>query len=100
VVPEPSTVPPSGWRDLPVGARVVVRRRLDAAEAARSGHVWTDVIGIVLAVDDTGLRLRPDPARRGAAPVEPAEVVVPGGAIEAAKRLGPRPAPRSRPARG
>ncbi|GAA1712538.1 hypothetical protein GCM10009809_05850 [Isoptericola hypogeus] len=100
MVPESSPVPPSGWRDLPVGARVVVRRRLDPAEAARTGHVWTDVIGIVLAVDDAGLRLRPDAPRSAPAPGEAAEVVVPGAAIEAMKRLGPRPAPRSRPARG
>jgi len=85
-----------GWRDLPVGARVVVRRRIDAteAEAARAegrGSVWTDVIAVVLAVDDDGLLLRTDAPREEA----PRELRVPAEAIETAKQIPPRPARRA-----
>ncbi|GAB2456923.1 DUF6725 family protein [Xylanimonas ulmi] len=84
------------WRDLPAGARVVVRRRLDATEAARAraegrGAVWTDIIGVVLAVDDEGLSLRTDAPRDPS----PREVSVAAGEIEAVKRIGPRPARRA-----
>jgi hypothetical protein len=87
------------WRGLAPGERVVVRRRLDAAEAAAAraagrGAVWTDVIGVVLAVDDAGLLLRTDAASARAAH----EVRVPGTAVEAVRRIPPRPprrAPRS-----
>ena len=72
-----------------MGARVVVRRRLAADEAQRTGKVWTDVIGVVLAVDDAWIRLRTD-APRG----EPRDVFVPGGDVAAAKRILPRPRPR------
>ncbi|MEN5075119.1 DUF6725 family protein [Isoptericola cucumis] len=88
----PSAPRPSAWRDLPVGARVVVRRRLAPEEA--DGHVWTDVIGVVLDTGPHGLRLRRDPARGSGVPGEADEVVVPAEAIEAAKRIPPRPAPR------
>lgn len=93
----PSTPRPSTWRDLPVGARVVVRRRLVPEEAAASGHVFTDVVGVVVAVDDAGLRLRRDPARGG--PAAGVEEDVPGPQVEAVRRLPPRPAAR-RPRRG
>ncbi|WP_159793997.1 hypothetical protein [Puerhibacterium puerhi] len=87
------------WRRLEPGERVVVRRRLDPAEAAAAraagrGAVWTDVIGVVLAVDDAGLRLRTDAASARASH----EVRVPGSAVEAVRRVPPRPprrAPRS-----
>jgi hypothetical protein len=97
-MPPPPPPGSSTWRDLSAGIRVVVRRRLSPAEAAASGHVWTDVIGVVLAVDDAGLRLRRDPARRAAVgdAAEPDVVVVPGAEIEAVRRLPPRPARRPR----
>lgn len=84
------------WRRLEPGARVVVRRRLDDAEAAAAraagrGAVWTDVIGVVLAVDDAGLLLRSDAA---AAP-ESSEVRVVGATIEAVRRIPPRPPRRA-----
>ncbi len=78
-----SPVPSSGWRDWPVGARVVVRRRLAADEAA--GKLWTDIIGIVLAVDHTGIRLRTDAPRK-----PPEEIWVAADDVEAAKRIAPR----------
>ena len=77
-----------------------MRRRLEPEEA--DGHVWTDVIGIVLATAPDGLRLRPDAPRRGAraahdgGSAQTTEVFVPARSIEAAKRLGPRPTPRGR----
>jgi hypothetical protein len=78
---------PSGWRDWPAGARVVVRRRLGPAESG--GKLWTDVIGVVLEVDDGGIRLRTDSPRSA-----PQEVFVAADDVEAAKRIPPRPAPR------
>jgi hypothetical protein len=71
-----------------VGARVVVRRRLGPDEAG--GKRWTDVIGVVLAVGDDGIRLRTDAPRR-----PPEEVWVAANDVEAAKRIPPRPPPRS-----
>jgi len=88
VVPVPSDRPSSDWRDLPVGARVVVRRRLapdDDARSATGHHLWTDVIGVLTAVDDDGLAVRPDRA-----PGLP-EVRVAAADVEAAKRVPPRP---------
>ncbi|QAY70323.1 hypothetical protein [Xylanimonas protaetiae] len=84
------------WRDLPVGARVVVRRRLSAAEAAEAavqgrGTVWTDVIAVVLEVDDDGLTLRTDAPRE----TTPRTVRVAAGEIETAKRIPPRPQRRT-----
>ncbi len=96
-MPPPSTPRSSTWRDLPVGTRAVVRRRLTTDEAAASGHVWTDVVGVVVAVDDDGLRLRRDPARGG--PTAGVEEDVPGPQVESVRRLPPRPAAR-RPRRG
>jgi hypothetical protein len=78
---------PSDWRDWPAGARVVVRRRLAPDEAG--GQRWTDVIGIVLAVDDAGIRLRTDAPRR-----PPEDVWVSAEDVEAGKRIPPRPQPR------
>ncbi|MGC5167292.1 DUF6725 family protein [Luteimicrobium sp. DT211] len=82
------------WRDWSAGDRVVVRRRLAGEEA--SGHRWTDVIGVVLAVDDSGLTLRPDTPRDGqdAAPVR-----VAADDVVSAKRVPPRPARRVSAAR-
>ncbi|WP_425954745.1 hypothetical protein [Xylanimonas sp. McL0601] len=85
------------WRDLAAGARVVVRRRLDAAEAAAAqaegrGSVWTDVIGVVLSVDDAGLTLRTDAPRDPS----PREIRVEGPTIEAAKQIPPRTVRRAR----
>ena len=87
-----------GWRGLPTGTRVVVRRRLAPAGPVVSdggvAHRWTDVIGFVVSVSDVGLRLRTDPAPgRG----EPEAVDVPAAEIEAAKPVPPRPvrAPRA-----
>ena len=67
---------------------MVVRRRLDADEARSTGKVWTDVIGIVLAVDDAGIQLRTDPPRG-----EQREVFVPAADVAAVKRIPPRPSP-------
>ena len=83
------------WRSLPPGARVVVRRRLTPPESERAraqgrGAVWTDLIAVVLAVDDDGLRLRTDAPREKVA----REVHVPAALIETAKRIPPRPARR------
>ncbi|QAY62020.1 hypothetical protein ET495_00485 [Xylanimonas allomyrinae] len=80
------------WRDLPVGARVVVRRRLDPAESAQAraegrGSVWTDVIGIVRSVDDAGLTVHTDAPRDPS----PREVHIPSASIETAKRIPRRP---------
>ncbi|MFP3713009.1 hypothetical protein [Puerhibacterium sp. TATVAM-FAB25] len=88
------------WRRLEPGARVVVRRRLDAAEAAAAraagrGAVWTDVIGVVLAVDDAGLLLRTDAASAR----DSTQVQVAGAAIEAVRRIPPRPPRRAARAR-
>ena len=85
------------WRELPIGARVVVRRRLDATEAATAqaegrGSVWTDIIGVVVTVDEAGLTLRTDAPRDP----DPREVRVAGATIEAAKQIPPRPVRRPR----
>jgi hypothetical protein len=80
-----------GWRVWPEGARVVVRRRLSAEEAAATGKVWTDIIGVVIAVDDDGVRLRTDPGSAHASSQAPTEVEVRADQIEAAKRIPPRP---------
>jgi beta-phosphoglucomutase-like phosphatase (HAD superfamily) len=64
-----------------------VRRRLTPEEAAEAGgKLWTDVIGIVLASGDDGLRLRTDAPR-----AEPREVFVAAADVVAAKPLPPRP---------
>ncbi|WP_407318622.1 DUF6725 family protein [Isoptericola halotolerans] len=88
----------SDWRDWPVGTRAVVRRRLSPAEAAATGRRWTDVIGVVVAVDGAGVTLRRDPARRDS-PGAGTEVRVAADDVAAARPLPPRPerrAPRAR----
>ncbi|PFG42489.1 hypothetical protein ATJ88_1151 [Isoptericola jiangsuensis] len=80
-----------------MGDRVVVRADLDPDEARRSGRRWTDVIGVVVAVDADGLTLRRDPARR-TDPRADEEVRVPATSVVAVRRLGPRPQRRGRPA--
>jgi hypothetical protein len=79
---------------VPVGTRVVVRRRLSAEESAESGARWADVVGILTAVDDGGLRVRPD--RTPGLP----EVAVAAGDVEAVKPIPPRRPRRGRPGEG
>ncbi|MCK9792244.1 hypothetical protein M1843_00600 [Isoptericola sp. 4D.3] len=87
----PPAVPPRPWARLPVGTRVVVRRRLTAAEAAESGARWADVVGILTASGDGGLRVRPDRS-----PDLP-EVSVAADEVEAVKPVPPRRPRRGRP---
>ena len=80
------------WRTLPVGARVVVRRRLTEEESAAAtatgrGSVWSDLIALVQNVDDDGMLLLTDSPRQ----VEAREVRVPGHLIETAKTIPPKP---------
>ena len=99
VVPPPSAVPPavpppgppSAWRGLPAGTRVVVRRRLSAAEAAASGARWADIVGILTAVGPDGVRVRPDRSPGLA------EVSVAAADVEAVKPIPPRRPRRGRP---
>ncbi|WP_169164697.1 hypothetical protein [Cellulomonas taurus] len=65
------------WRTWPVGSRAMVRRRLPAGDS----HLFTDVVGDLLAVDDDGVLLRT--RRHG-------DVRVPGSEIAIGK-LVPRP---------
>jgi len=86
-----------GWPDgtpaWTVGDRVVVRRRLRGAEVG--DHLWTDVIGVVLALDDAGVTLQPDPARpRPEGAPAPPTVRVEAADVVAAKRVPPRPVRR------
>lgn len=67
------------WAAWPVGARVVVRRRL-----AEGG--WTDVLGELLAVGPEGVVVR---TRRG-------DVAVPARDIALGKVVPPAPPPRRR----
>ncbi|ANC30910.1 hypothetical protein [Isoptericola dokdonensis] len=85
----------SDWRDAAVDSRVVVRCGLDPDEARRTGRRWTDVIGVVVAVEPDGLTLRRDPARRSD-PRDGAVVHVAGASVVAVRLLGPRPRPRRR----
>ncbi|ROS23078.1 hypothetical protein [Cellulomonas sp. PhB150] len=73
-------VMPATWRDLPVGSRVVVRRRRDD-DPAPDEPPFTDVLGELLAVDDSGVLIR---TRRG-------EVRVPAADIVLAKPVPPAP---------
>jgi hypothetical protein len=81
----------AAWRELPVGTRVVVRTRLNAAEAeeakaAGQGAVWSDVIGIVVSSTDDELVLRRDSPRK------PADLVVIGcEKIHTYREIPPRP---------
>jgi hypothetical protein len=84
------------WRSLPAGSRVVIRRRLSPTEAAEAdaagqGSVWSDVIAVVLDVDDDGLTVRTDAPRETTA----RELRIDGTTIETAKRIPPRPQRRS-----
>jgi hypothetical protein len=64
-----------------------VRRRLSADESEQAGGaLWTDVIGVVLAAGDEGLRLRTDAPR-----ADPGEVFVAAADVVAAKPIPPRP---------
>ncbi|GAA1972666.1 hypothetical protein GCM10009718_05700 [Isoptericola halotolerans] len=83
----------SDWRDWPAGTRAVVRRRLAPVEAEASGRRWTDVVGVVVAVDRAGITLRRDPARRDA-PGAGTEVRIGAEDVEVAKPLPPRPVRR------
>lgn len=67
------------WSTWPVGARVVVRRRLPEGG-------WSDVLGDLLAVDADGVVVR---TRRG-------DVAVRGDDIALGKLVPPAPAPRRR----
>ncbi|NNU28269.1 DUF6725 family protein [Isoptericola sediminis] len=86
---------PSDWRDWPVGTRAVVRRRLSPDEALTSGKRWTDVIGVVVRCDTSGITLRRDPARPSA-PDAGVEVRIAAEDIEATRILPPRPERRPR----
>ncbi len=69
-----------GWTDWPVGARVVVRRRLPDGR-------YSDVLGELLATDDDGVRVR---TRLG-------DVSVPGTEIAVGKVVPPARPGRGRP---
>ena len=69
------------WRAWPVGARVVVRRRL-------SGGGYSDVLGEVLRCDDDGVRVA---TRTGPVHVGAAEIAI--------GKLVPPPPPRRAPRR-
>jgi hypothetical protein len=71
-----------GWTDWPVGARVVVRRRLPDGR-------YSDVLGELLAADDDGVRVR---TRLG-------DVSVPGTQIAVGKVVPPARPGRGRPRR-
>jgi hypothetical protein len=77
----PEGTPP--WRTWPVGARVVVRRRLPAD----APQPYTDVLGDLVAVDDDGVTVR---TRRAG------EVRVPGAEIALGKLVPPAPQRRPR----
>jgi len=78
--PTPAPVPGQRpWRDWPVGARVIVRRRL-----AEGGY--SDVLGDLLAVDDDGVRVA---SRRGPVDIPAAEIAI-------GKLIPPPPPPRPR----
>ncbi|WP_435735356.1 hypothetical protein V5D56_10800 [Cellulosimicrobium sp. PMB13] len=90
------------WRTWAPGTRVVVRRRLDAAEVTSDGKTVTDVIGVVVSTDDAALTLREDAGgsvlpHRGHGPADagPPLVVVPLDAIVAGKVVPPRPPRRT-----
>ena len=76
----PPTPPERGWLAWPLGARVIVRRRL-----AEGGY--SDVLGDVLAADDDGVQIA---TRRG-------PVHVPAADIAIGKLIPPAPPRRGRP---
>ncbi len=83
------------WTDLTPGTRVVVRRRLSAAQAVESGKKVTDLIGVVTKVNDTVVVLRPDAGGRAPSGAdttdEDTEQTIAIADIVKAKRIPPRP---------
>ncbi len=71
------------WADWPVGARVVVRRRLPDGK-------YSDVLGELLAADDDGVLVR---TRRGDVAVSAAEIAVGKVVPPARPRRRPGPPP-------
>lgn len=80
--PREASDPPPAWRGWVPGVRVVVRRRLPEG----SGHLYTDVLGDLVAVDDTGVDVS---TRHGT-------VHVPGDEITLTKIVPPAPPRRPR----
>lgn len=83
-----------GWQGWAAGQRVVVRRRLPPG--APDGHLYTDVLGHVVAVDAGGVTLLTDPPAR--ARRAPEHVRVPAAEIVLGKVVPERPARPPRPA--
>ncbi|PJI94617.1 hypothetical protein [Luteimicrobium subarcticum] len=90
------------WRAWTVGDRVVVRRRLAHADGSGSDaagdaeHLYTDVLGVVTAVDDAGVTVRPDPPRAATGRDHRADPVrIDAGDIALGKRVPPRPVRRN-----
>jgi hypothetical protein len=83
-VSRPPTDPPDdrGWRGWTPGTRVMVRRRLPEG----SSHLFTDLLGVVVANDDEGVTLE---TRAGT-------VHVPGAEIAVGKPVPPPPTRVSR----
>lgn len=97
--PGPRSALDPQWQQWPVGARVVIRRRLTAAEAlatadsAEGAKTVTDIIGIVLSIrPEDSITLATDAGGSR----ESVEVTVPVDQVVAAKRIPPRP-PRRLP---
>lgn len=79
-----------GWRAWTPGTRVVVRRRLPAGE--RGGHLFTDVLGHVVAVSDDGVTVRTDPTPRAVRDgARREDVHVPAGDVVLGKVVPERP---------
>jgi hypothetical protein len=76
------------WRTMPVGARVVVRRRL--AEPAPGGPRLTDVLGVVVQVDDEDVVID---TRHGTVRVAGVDVVLWKPIPPAPARRSSRPGP-------
>lgn len=74
------------WRELPVGGRVVVRRLRDDAPAPDEPP-FTDVLGDLLAVDDSGVLIR---TRHGEVRVPAADIVLSKPVPPAPPRRGSR----------
>lgn len=76
------------WRTIPVGTRVVVRRRL--AEPEPGGPHLTDVLGVVVQVDDEHVVID---TRHGTVRVAGADVVLWKPIPPAPERRSSRPGP-------